>query len=329
MALKSATRLGIVSLGLVLAACGQDGRDKAEETSTAPAALGVAIGARTIPWGDATLGFQPAGTNSAALGVPAVAIGRGGLYLLDALHGRVVRVDGDKLTKIASVPVDSDDLAFGPDGAFAVKRSIKQEVLVFGPDGAPAGRVDTGALDAISTITLGRSRQVLAQNGFQETFSFGSPSVPQLPAQVLAAKREGSSFLSSGDGVVAIHTDAGELELRTVPAGGREAARRNAVPKTVSLGKGTAARVVGTSGSLACARVEHVTQEASGALVTAREAACVDMNDGRVVLRTALPAPGAYVPRRELVFANGMLAFARPTEAGLELQTWKIDGGAR
>jgi len=332
----TAKHFGVAAIAFAMAACGHDG-DKAggAEGATGSRRSALEQGTSvTIPWGEGSggLGFRARvteETEGAALGVPAVAVGRGGVYLLDALHGRVARLEGDTLTTVASVPVDADDLAIGPDGAFAVRRSVKPEVLVFGPDGAPAGAVDTSAVEVVSTITLGRSRQVFAQNGFQETFAFGSPSMPQPAGQVLAGKREGAAFLPAGQGLVAVRTETGELELRSVYALGRESAQRKGLAETVALGKGSAARIVGTSGNVACLRLEAVTQDATGALVTSREAACVDVAAGKIVLRTKLPPPGTYVPRRELAFAGNTLVFARPSESGLEVSTWKVPGAAR
>ena len=47
------------------------------------------------------------------------------------------------------------------------------------------------------------------------------------------------------------------------------------------------------------------------------------------VFRAELPAPGLYVPRRELTFARGTLVFAHPEREGLRLTTWTVEGGAR
>ena len=333
----TAKHFGVAAIAFAMAACGHDG-EKAGGAEGATDSRRSALeqgSSLTIPWGEGSsaLGFRSHVNDGAALGVPAVAVGRSGVYLLDALHGRIVRLAGDTITKVASVPVDADDLAIGPDGAFAVRRSIKPEVLVFGPDGAPAGVVDTSAVEVVSTIALGRSRQVFAQNGFQETFAFGSPSMPQVAGQVLAGKREGAAFLAGGEGLVAVRTETGELELRSVRTQaeplGRESARRSGLIATVALGKGSAARIAGTSGNVACLRLETVTEDAAGALVTSREAACVDIAAGKIVLRTKLPPPGTYVPRRELAFASDTLVFARPTARGLEVSTWKVPGAAR
>lgn len=278
----------LASAGIVIGACASR---RAHEEHTAKAS-----------------GFVRASTERAARGAPAVAVDRQGrIFLLDAINARIARVAGDDLVDVAEVPPDSDDLAIGPDGAFAVHRSVKPEVLVLDPEGHRIGIVDTSAVPDVDGIALARSRRVLVVNSFQETFSLGSPAMPQLPSAILDGKREND--------VQAVRTESGELELR-----GAEGATR------VRLGKGDAARVIGTSGDLTCARVEHVIErEAAGAIRVRREAACVDMRTGRVALRVDLPPPGQFVPRRELAFAGSTLVFAQPTDRGIEIQKWSVE----
>lgn len=284
--------------------------------------------ARLLPWSErgAGVGLRPAVPERAAFGAPAIAVGPGGqVFVLDAVNARVVRVDRGEAIPVAEVPKDADDLAIGPDGAIAVRRSVRPEVLVFDPDGTPAGRLDTSAVESAESITLGLSRRVIVTTPFQETFALGSPSFPQLAAAVHVGKREGAAFLEGGAGVAAVRRDDGELELRvSSPRGSTR----------LALGRGDAARVVGASGSIACARVEHVSQRsASGAedapIEVEREVACLDVATGRSALRVRLPAPGTYVPRRELAFAGTTLAFAHPTDDGLSITTWTVEAGAR
>jgi hypothetical protein len=253
-------------------------------------------------------GFVHASTERAARGAPAVAVdGNGRIFVLDAVNARIARVAGDDLVDVAEVPPDADDLAIGPDGAFAVHRSVKPEILVLDPEGQKIGVVDTSAVPDVDGIALARSRRVLVTNSFQETFSLGSPAMPQLPSAILDGKREND--------VQAVRTDGGDLELRSASGAMR-----------VRLGPGDAARIVGTSGDLACARIEHVIQkEGIEAIRVRREAACVDMRTARVALRVDLPPPGAFVPRRELAFAGHTLVFAQPTERGIELQKWSVE----
>lgn len=284
-----AIALALAGAGLAVAACASR---RTHEEHTAKAS-----------------GFVRASTERAARGAPAVAVDRNGrIFVLDAINARIARVVGDDLVDVAEVPPDADDLAIGPDGAFAVHRSVKPEIIVLDPEGHRVGIVDTSAVSDVDGIALGRSRRVLVTNSFQETFSLGSPAMPQLPSAILDGKREND--------VQAVRTESGDLELR-----GASGATR------VSLGKGDALRVVGTQGDLACARIEHVVERdgAEGVIRVRREAACVDMRTARIALRVDLPPPGAFVPRRELAFAASTLVFAQPTDRGIEIQKWSVE----
>jgi hypothetical protein len=64
-------------------------------------------------------------------------------------------------------------------------------------------------------------------------------------------------------------------------------------------------------------------------ITTKREALCADVASGKIVFAKELPAPGAYLPRRELAFANGTLLFAHADGEGLELSAWTVEGGAK
>jgi len=84
--------------------------------------------------------FVRASTERTARGAPAVAVDRNGrIFVLDALNARIARVAGDDLVDVAEVPPDADDLAIGPDGPFAVHRSVKPEIPVPGPEGPEVG----------------------------------------------------------------------------------------------------------------------------------------------------------------------------------------------
>lgn len=312
------------ALPLLLLAC-NGGPTERTGASRAALASGETV---QVAWGAGpnAVGFRPAVRERAALGAPALAVGPGGrIYVLDAVRGRVVRLEGPEVVSLAEVPKDSDDLAIGPDGAFAVRRSVKPEVLVFGPGGERVGAVDTSAVESVDGLALGLSRRVSVTTPFQEIFLLGSPAAPQLAGQIWANKREGAALVSGGRGVVAVRREDGELELHVVSQGeaeGRVVARH-------ALGKGTAARIVGASGEAVCVRVEHVSEGTGGAVAVEREAACLDAATGATLLRTKLPPPGTYVPRRELAFSGRTLAFAHPTEDGLSVTTWAVEGGAR
>ncbi len=315
------------------AACGQGRVDEAA-VSTQRANLGIES-AQTVRFshgnpsstGAESLGYRKAVSERIAMGSPAVAVGpKGRVYVLDALKGRVMRmVKGEPSAVVENLPKDCDDLTVGADGAFAVRRSVKPEVLVFAPDGTKIGAVDTGAVETSDTITLGRSRRVVVTSPFQETFSFGSPSVPQVGEAVLANKREGAAFLPNGDGIVGVRREDGVVELRVVSQNDQE----KRVVKAVSLGKGSSVRIVGSNGSVVCTRIEHASEGAGGEVVVDREAACVDVSSEKSLLRVKLPAVGTYVPRHELAFAGSTLVHMRPTDEGLDITSWSLEGGAQ
>jgi hypothetical protein len=319
--------LGFGLAATLLVGCQPGARD--EQLAKSGAALAIEGATTTLAWGSApgAIGLSAAVTERAALGAPAVAVSPDGVVLvLDAQNERIVRLSGRGAVPVANVPKDADDIAVGPDGAFAVRRSVKPEVLVFAPNGASIGAVDTSAIESVDTIALGLSRRVVVTTPFQETFTIGSPAVPQLAAQIRAGKREGAAFLEGGRGVVAVRRSDGELELRVIdPA----AAQGERVVARHALGKGASARVVGASGAAVCLRIEHLSEGQGGAVQVEREAACLDATTGRTLLRTRLPAPGTYLPRRELAFAGRTLAFAHASDEGLAITTWTLEGGVR
>lgn len=320
---------GVLALALALGACTADSRGGDGNKATQRAALsGEAMSTQRLGWGDepGQIGFRPGFRESAPLGAPAVAVGPGGqVYVLDALHERLVKATKGDVVPVAKVPRDSDDVAIGPDGAIAVHRSTKPEVLVFAPNGAPIGKVDVSAVESIDAIALGTSRRVVVTSAFQESFLVGSPAMPQAKAAIVAGKREGAAMLDATTGVTVVRRDDGQLEMRIVQAG----EERSTVVATHSLGAGDAARVVGAGRGVACVRIEHVGHDAAGAVSVEREAACLDVKTGSTLFRTRLPAPGAYLPRRELTFNNSILAFARAEADGLTVTSWVVEGGSR
>jgi hypothetical protein len=318
---------GVLVVALALAACTADSRGGEGKATTSRAALNGASVTQKLAWGDepGQIGFRPSFREALPMGAPAVAVGAGGqVFVLDALHERVVKATKGDLVPVAKVPRDAEDLAIGPDGALAVLRQAKPEVLVFTPNGEPIGTVDVSAVEQIDGVALGTSRRVIVTSAFQETFLVGSPSVPQAKTQILAGKREGAAMIEATTGVVAVKKDA-ELELRVVQAG----EERTTTIATHALGKGDAARVVGANKGVACVRVEHVAQDGEGKIAVDREAVCLDVKTGATLFRTRLPAAGAYVPRRELTFSGNTLAFARAEADGLTVTSWTIEGGSR
>ncbi len=317
-------RVGFAAMTLVMLSCSAPREDKTSASE-------ITGRGRTVVyrWGSAEnkLGFRSATEEHLAFGASAIALGpglvRGDVLVLDAVGGRVVRAHDGELATLAEVPKDCDDLAASADGALAVRRSVNRDVLVYSPAGQLVGKVDTSAVGTVDTLGLGTSRRVIVGNPFQETFTLGSPSVPQLAAQVQHSKREGAAFLASGAGVSAVRTGTGEIELRVVEGGSQQ----TRILAHHSLGRASAARVVGASGTSVCVRLEHVTDGPRGALVVDREVACLDALTGRSLFREKLPAITSYALRRELSYAEGKLVFAHASEDGLAITTWTIDGG--
>ncbi|AKV00487.1 hypothetical protein AKJ09_07150 [Labilithrix luteola] len=327
LALVSA--LGASALG----ACSAESRSAENKAGTQHSALNTdananvnatSAGTLRFAWGEKAgqIGFRPSFRESLPLGAPAIAVGTDGqVFVLDALNERVSKVLRGNLVPVASVPHDADDIAVAPDGAFAVHRVTKAQVTVYGPNGESMGNVDVSAIPELDGISLGTSRRVFVNSAFQETFLVGSPSLPQAKSAILAGKREGAAIVAGNMGVATVRTDSGELELRVL----RQGEERTTLARTIALGKGAAARVVGASGAVACVRIEQTSQEpGNGAIGVEREAACVDVRSGDTVFRTKLPAPGAYLPRRELAFGGGKLAFAHAEADGLAVTVWDV-----
>jgi hypothetical protein len=298
-------------------------------TATTRAALTVAPTTQLLAWGDgpSELGLRPAFTERAAFGAPAVAVGpRGELFVLDAVKQRIVRV-GKEVTAMATVARDADDLAISADGAFAVHRTLTPSILVLDPAGQRIGEVDARAAGEIDTIALAPSRRVVVKTAFQETLQLGSPSAPQVAHAVARSRKVGAELLANGDGVVAVAA-GGTAELRVMAQAPDQEGHAEA-RATWALGRATAVRIVGATGRVVCMRVEHVDTSSAGPVSVTREARCLDATTGVTVFRTDLAPPGLYVPRRELTYANGVLAFAHPENEGLRISTWAVEGGAR
>lgn len=320
-----------VLVGLVLvqgAAVGCATSEEGDKLASSRAAL-HADGSLTLAFGDKAneLGFAPALPERAAFGPQAVGTLPGGaLLVLDAVRGRVLRVEaGGAVREVAKVDRDADDLAVGPDGAFAVKRTTTPKVVVYTPAGARQGELDYRILQDAERIELGASRRVTVVSAHQERYLLGSPTFPLSPAEVLHSKREGVAERADGAGLQVLRSDDGQLSLVAVR---RDAEQERTVEVgRVAVGRGASARVVGVSGNVACLRVE--TLEDTAAISVRREAVCVDASTGAVVFRSDLGAPGAYVPHRELTFSRGRLTFAKPTSEGLQVATFAVGEKSR
>ncbi|MBW2458330.1 MAG: hypothetical protein JRI68_27755 [Deltaproteobacteria bacterium] len=279
-------------------------------------------------WGDgpAELALIPPGFETVASGPSAVALTPGATPLiLDRLAGRVVRVTGDgRLVALATVPVDAEELATSSDGSLITFSPLRATAWVYDADGQAAGELPVPrALHQLLHVELGPSRTVQVRTGYQELIDLGSSAAPLPLAVALKTKKEGAALLSDGRGLSASVTD-GHAQLQVV----RQAtAEQHATVEAAHpiAGSVTAARIVGTFGTTACLRLERV--ESTPEITVSRRAFCVDVTDGTVIFDRELPAPGLYVPRRELAVGGGHLAFIHPTQEGLTLHRWRLDRG--
>ena len=295
-----------------------------ETTASAQQALADDM-SQQLGWGESngTLKLQPQGVERPANGPTAVAVASdGALLVLDQLAGRVVRVAPDgSLRTLAEVPADAEDLAVGPEGAFAVWSPLRATAWVHRPSGAPAGEVKLPrVLRDVVGIELGRSLVVEARTGYQERLSIGGPAAPRSLVETLHSKREGAAMLPDGSGLlVKVSEDTAELLVmgQAVARQRAEVIARHQLPGSVS-----AARVVGSHGATACLRLEEVTS--SPQIAVQRRALCVDARSGEVLLDEALPDVGVYLPKRELAVGAGYLAFIHPSADGLQLTRWRL-----
>jgi hypothetical protein len=136
---------------------------------------------------------------------------------------------------------------------------------------------------------------------------------------MLHGKREGAALLADGTAVTTRRRSDGRAELRWRDREGR-LLRLHRLDGPV-----LATRVVGTVGENTCLRLER-RASAGPTLVVARQAVCLDAR-GRVVLVRDLPAPGLYLPRRELAVGGAppRLAMIRPEAEGLRVLTWPLE----
>ncbi len=298
-------------------------------TSTSSAVRGMS---RTLGWGSASgqVGATARGNERVAEGPSAVAVGPdGAVYLLDRLNGRVIRVTERTAATVASVPVDSEDLAVGTDrggDSLIAVWSLLRARVTLRVGGQDAGEVTVPrALRLARGLTLDDSRQVLVHNAHQETYRLGSPATGRSLPAVLRSKREGAYFLADGSGVqVRRRPGSGRAEVLVLQSGERTTVKRRLLLDDVVMG----VRLVGAAGGHVCLRLEKndsAAQVGSGLRVR-REVVCVRASDGVEVLRQALSAPGRYLPRRELALGGSpaRLAWIHATNAGLAVQVWTL-----
>jgi hypothetical protein len=242
----------------------------------------------------------------------------GAPLVLDRLNRRVLRlgVDGRPPQVAAEVPEDAEDLAVAADGTLALYSPWRARVWVHG-GGTPVEMAVPRTLREIRGVALGPSRQVLLDTAYQETFSLGSPSMPQTATAILAQRREGAVLLADGRGVAVRLLPDGRPEVLLRRPGERlDAAVRFDLPERV-----LAARIVGAAGRAVCLRLE---QAAAGPTFTVqRQVVCHDVDGGARLLQRDLPAPGLYVPAREVAVGGSpaRVAFLEATAAGLRVHS--------
>ena len=274
----------------------------------------------TVPWGEGGMTLQPAIRERLALGPSAVSVDRDGAALvLDNWGQRLWRIPPSKNALAVPLPVrlprDTEDVIGWPDGTLAVYRPVSRSVDLFDREGATRGHLQIPrAVVDIGLLEAGPSHRVLVTDPFQEVVTLGSPAAPLDESSVLRSRRDGVA----GGLEVIVHD--GRALLRVLEAGDRKRVRRELL-----VGDGvTAASIVGRSGSVACLRLER--QLGTATVRVARDAVCVDVESGRERLRVALPAPGLYVPRRELALGGAplQLVHIEPSTAGLVVRRWEV-----
>lgn len=261
----------------------------------------------------------PARAEQLALGPSAVAVGSDGAALvLDNWGRKLWRVGKTGTTTVTgALPADSEDVIAWSDGAFALYRPLSRGVDVFSRDGSPRGSVQVPrAVVDVAWLEAGPSRRVLVQDPFQETVTLGSPHAPLDEASVLRSRRDGVW------GGLEVVVKEGRARLRVLAEGEHKRVRRE---HTIANGA-QSAQIVGAADGVACVRLERVglRDEVVGRVL--RNAVCVEIETGRVRLDVALPAPGLYVPRRELALGGAplQLVHIEPGAAGLTVRRWEV-----
>jgi len=321
-----------VCLALTAVGCSiapPDGTEVAKQRLGAPTDE-AACSEHVLAWGSdaGQVGLLPAGEERLARGAPAVAVAPNGLlYVLDSVNRRVLALDRTGAAHtFAEVPLDAEEIAVGPDGAVAVFSPLRSNVWVFGPDGAPAGELAIDrALRNLTAISLHGSRRVEAHNAYQDTFALGSPAMPLDTASVLRAKSEGAVLLADGRGVKARAASDGSVAMVVVTNDRGKSADRHAETRYPLPVAADALQVVGAAGRAVCFRTEDIDPDADTVAV-GRQVLCADNESGRVLFQAALPAPGVYVPRREVAVGGEppTVVWQHPEADGLRVVSCEV-----
>jgi hypothetical protein len=314
---------------VIFLGCGTEARPR-EDLGTSHSALTAANGAAvptasasTIPWGGSSLGFRATLPDALAQGPAALAMTDDGrLLVADGQNGRIAELIGFDGTQplgirtFASAARDIRDLAVAPDGAVAYARQLSADVTVLEPEGQPSGTLSMRDLPHTDGLAFGPSRRVIAETSFQESFTLGSAHAPMARESTLLGKKEGIGQLSQGRRASVIKDASGRITLRI---------HKGDALVSFPLVQASAARVVGARGDVACVRIEHAN-DSSGTMKVTREVQCVNATSGDVILRRDLGEPGEYVPYKELSLGKGRLAFMKPTDKGLVVSTFVVEG---
>ncbi len=298
---------------------------RGEPTADVSAALPATL-TSVLPWGvdPGQVRLRSGDDETVAQGPSAVAVAPDGRSLvLDRLAGRVVRVGPTgQVQVIAKTPVDAMDLVAGPDGCVVTYSPLRATAWWHGSDGTAAGSLTVPrAFRYIQSLQLGPSRQLQVRTGYQETFTLGSPAAPISLPTAIRNKREGTVFLPDGRGVQS-RVSEGNAQLWVLRQPTVEQPRVH-VAQRVALGTGVAAaRIVGSSDSTVCLRLERTTSNPQ--ITVDRHARCIDLASGQTTFDEALPRPGLYLPHTELAMGADRLAFIYPTTEGLHVTSWRV-----
>lgn len=275
------------------------------------------LGLRRLEPNQTKLEFVPQGPSALSV------LPNGQVLLLDRLNRRVLQLRlGGKLRAIATVPSDAEDLASNAAGNLLVFSPVRSRAWFFSAGGQAAGQLPVPrSLRHLTHVELGPLNRIYARSGFQELFDLGLALRPRNTRDILASKLETAVRVSAKQGAVVV-ASGGRAILRIQPLG--RAARQTASATVEHQLHGVdAARILGHHAGILCLRTE-TRRDVASQIEVHREVRCLHASDGSTAFRSQLPEPGLYLPKRELVFRHGWLAFMHPQAAGLRIQTWQV-----